>query len=208
MGKPRRGEREAATQTQSGRRLSRSFTFPWPELFSICVLSEQSLHLEVTFTFSREDYLHFIEFRAQRDRPKYLRRAFREVCILGGLYVVLFLLIRMPDVLAIGLAAFLAICCTVFLDWKRTRRMRRVPEHILGERLMRIGPDGLFGRFPRREVLSYWSGIQEIAEDEGYLFFFTGPSNAYVIPKRAFETAADLAQFRDAANSYWNAGRG
>jgi len=163
--------------------------------------------MEVTFTFTREDYLHFIEFWARRNRPKYLRRAFREVCILGGLYVVLFLLVGMPDALALGLAVFLAISCTVFLGWKRKRRMQRVPQRILGARMTRIGPDGLFGRFPRREVLSYWSGITEIAEDEDYLFFFTGPSNAYVVPKRAFASAADLAQFRDAANSYWNAGR-
>ena len=169
--------------------------------------SERSFDNEVAFTFSREDYLHFIEFWAQRERPKHLRRAFREVCILGGLYLVLFLLIRMPDMLAVGLAALLAICCTAFLDWKRKRRMRRVPERILGARMARIGPDGLFGRFPRREVLTYWKAITEITEDQDYLFFFTGPSNAYVIPKRAFASAADLDRFRESANSYWSAGR-
>jgi len=76
-----------------------------------------------------------------------------------------------------------------------------------GERVTRIGPQGIFGRFARYEILNYWSGVTEIAEDESYIFFFTGPSNAHVIPKRALATETDLTQFREFAGSYWSSSR-
>ena len=85
--------------------------------------------------------------------------------------------------------------------------MRRVKEDSLGERMTRIGPSGVFGRFPKFEILNYWTSITKIAEDERYFFFFTGGSRAHVVPKRAFATAGDLEQFRKVANTYWGSAR-
>jgi hypothetical protein len=164
--------------------------------------------MEVGFTFSREDYLHFVEFWAKRNRRSQLRRTARVFCLLFAGYVALFLLTHMPTAFAVGVAAFLATICTGLMHAMQRRRMRRVQEHSLGERTTRIGPEGVFGKFPRFEILNYWPGITEIAENENYLFFFTGGSNAHVVPKRAFATAEGLEQFREAANSYWKASRG
>lgn len=163
--------------------------------------------MEVIFTFSREDYLHFVEFWAKRNRRRHLRRTVRVFFLLFAGYVVLFLLCNMPTALAVGLGAFLAAICTAFLHWTRRRRINRVQERSLGERTTRIGPDGVFGRFSNFEILNYWKGITEIAEDENYLFYFTSASNAHVVPKRAFATADGLEKFREAANSYWKSSR-
>jgi len=86
--------------------------------------------------------------------------------------------------------------------------MRRVRETFIGERTVRIGPDGVLGRFPHGEILSYWSGITEIAEDGDYIFFFTDRFRAHVIPKRVFAAETDQTQFRESAKAYWKASRG
>jgi protein-S-isoprenylcysteine O-methyltransferase Ste14 len=164
--------------------------------------------MEVTFTFSREDYLHYIDFWTKRNGRARLRKTIRVFCLLFAGYVVLFLLSNMPVVFAIGLGALLATVCISLLHWLQRRRMRRVRESALGQRTTRIGPEGIFGKFSHFEVLNYWQGITEIAEDASYLFFFTSGSTAHVVPKRAFATADGLEQFRKAATSYWKSGRG
>jgi len=163
--------------------------------------------MEVIFTFSREDYQHYVEFWAKRNRRAQLRRTVRIFFLLFAGYVALFLLCQMSVVFAVGLGAFLAAICTAMFHWMLKRRMRRVQEHHLGERTTRIGPEGVFGKFSRAEILNHWAGITEIAEDENYVFLFTGGSNAHVVPKRAFATADALEQFRAAANSYWKSSR-
>ena len=163
--------------------------------------------MEVVFTFSREDYLHYVEFWAKRNRRTRLRRAVRIFFLLFAGYVALFLLCQMPVVFAVGLGGFLAAICAVMFHWMLKRRMRRVQERVLGQRTTRIGPEGVFGKFPQFEILNYWQGITEIAEDENYIFLFTGGSNAHVVPKRAFANADALKQFREAANSYWKSSR-
>jgi len=163
--------------------------------------------MEVTFTFSREDYLHYIDFWARRNRHKRVRREAQEFCIVGLLFLCLLLLEHMQSGYAVGLAILLASICVGVIHWQRRRWMRRVRQEFIGERTARMGPDGVFGRFPHGEILSYWSGVTEIAEDEGYIFFFTDRSRAHVFPKRAFASQADLTQFREDAKSYWSASR-
>ena len=114
---------------------------------------------------------------------------------------------NLATIYAVALAAILATISGSGVYWLQQRHMRRVREQVLGERTTRIGPEGVFGRFPEFEVLNYWKGISEIAEDESYLYFFTGGSRAHVVPKRAFATASELEQFREVANSYWKSGR-
>ena len=169
--------------------------------------SDQNEEMEVKYRFSHEDYLRFIDFWVRRNRRHYARQIVRVFVLLLVGYVALLLLSNVALPFALGLGAILATICTGSLIWVRRQRMRRVREHVLGERTTRIGPEGVFGRFPQFEILNYWKGITDIAEDESYLFFFTGGSRAHVVPKRAFATAGSLEQFRDAANSYWKSSR-
>lgn len=171
------------------------------------VPGDQSVQREVTYTFSHEDYLHFIDFWTKRNRRKYIWQIIRVFLLLLAGYIVLLLLSNVAAVYSVVLGTVMATITGAGLLWARRRRMRRVREKVLGERMTRVGPDGIFGRFPQFEVLNYWKGISEIAEDDGYLYLFTGGSRAHVVPKRAFVSATDLEQFCEAARSYWKSSR-
>lgn len=175
---------------------------------SSSVPSESDARIEVTYTFSHEDYLHFIDFWVKRNRRRYIRRIIRTSLTLWLGYLALFLMSNFATVHAAVLAAILATISSGAVFWVQRRHRRRVREDVLGERATRIGPEGIFGRFPHFEVLNYWKGISEIAEDNGYFFFFTGGSRAHVVPKRAFASASDLEHFREAATAYWKSNRG
>lgn len=170
--------------------------------------SEPHTQIEITYTFSHEDYLHFIDFWVKRNRRRYIRRSVRTFILLLLVYLCFFLMGHFAAVHAAVLAAILATISSGAVLWVQRRHRRRVREDVLGERATRIGPEGIFGRFPHFEVLNYWKGISEIAEDEGYFFFYTGGTRAHVVPKRAFASASDLARFREAATAYWKSNRG
>jgi hypothetical protein len=169
--------------------------------------SDAKAGIEVTYTFSHEDYLHFIDFWVKRNRGRYIRRTAGLFILLFLGYFVLFLMSNLMTVHAVILGAVLATISASVLNWAQGRRMRRVRKPVLGERMTKVGPEGVFGRFPQFEILNYWKGISEITEDESYFFFFTSGSRAHVVPKRAFANAGDVEQFREAANSYLNSSR-
>src|SRR5579864_8092120 len=120
--------------------------------------------MEVRFTFSREDYLHYVDFWAKRHRRAQRRSTIRVFFLLFAGYVALSLLSNMPVGFAIALGAFLATVSVSLIHWMQRRRMRRVRKSALGERTTRIGPEGIFGKFSHFEILNHWQGITEIAE--------------------------------------------
>lgn len=58
-----------------------------------------------------------------------------------------------------------------------------------------VREDGLAIRTPMGEGRLDWGHVNEVAENDHYLLLFTGGINAFIIPKRGFEsaTAADAA---------------
>jgi YcxB-like protein len=169
--------------------------------------SVQTTEIEITFSFSREDYLHFIDFWLKRNRRVHGRWMAQRFGLLLGAYLVLFLLLHLPVRFAVASSVFLAAFGTWFLRRAQLRRFRRVRQDVLGERTTRIGPEGIFGQYPTYQILNYWQGITEIGQDDEYLFFFTSETRAHVVPKRAFTNSGGVEQFRDAAKSYWISSR-
>jgi len=169
---------------------------------------DQAAQMEVVYSFTREDYLHFIRFWFRRNRGRHIRQIVRLFILLIVGYIAVFLMWNLALGLVLELSTELAIICTGVVYGAQRLRMRRIQENVLGDRTTRIGPEGIFGRFPQFEILNHWKGIREVAEDEGYVFFYTDETRAHVVPKRAFASLNDLDQFREAANSYWKSNRG
>ena len=44
-----------------------------------------------------------------------------------------------------------------------------------------------------------WKGVDRIEENQDYIFIFTSPSNAHIIPKRFFNSLKNAANFTDEA---------
>lgn len=164
--------------------------------------SDQDVRIEVAYAFSRDDYRHFIKFWFKRNRRRYIVQMVRLFVLLVVGYIALFLMWNLALGLILELSTEFAIICTGVVFGAQWIRMQRIQENAIGERTTRIGPEGIFGRFPHFEILSYWKGIREVAEDENYFFLYTDETRAHVVPKRTFASVTDLDQFREAVTSY------
>ena len=167
--------------------------------------AEQNTVVEVSFTFSREDYLHYVDFWLKRRRRSHQKWLLQRFGLALGASLVLFLLLNPQAVgLAVALALLLAVSTTWSLRRRQLRRYKHVRQEFLGERTTRISAEGLFGRYSLQEILTYWLAVTEMTEDDNYLFFFTASNGVNVVPKRAFPDANSLEQFREAAKSCRN----
>jgi hypothetical protein len=142
------------------------------------------------------------------DVQNFLQRPlFRLITAIGlaALVLGLFLLVLADrPLLALGLIAYGTLDLALvharsIRRWAAARRGRRllgtafqfelVPEH--GLRWTETGGNGELR----------WSSLTELREDERLLAFMAGGVLRATIPKRAFETPAELAAFRDEARS-------
>jgi hypothetical protein len=160
--------------------------------------------MEVEYEITADDLFAF-HWRATFRSPL-VRRAKRKAYIYW--FLALLLMAILPaigsDGFVIARADFTFLCVAypvvVLIRWLLDRRLTR--RAILGE-LKKVMPNkGLLGR--HKVVLNegvliertavgesrlLWAGVDRVEQNEEYIFIYTQPNAAHVIPKRAFDNA-------------------
>jgi hypothetical protein len=75
----------------------------------------------------------------------------------------------------------------------------------LGPNHIGLSSDGARLEGPKGQSLVYWSAVKHLVETKSRLFLFIGPSNAIVIPKRAFADQAGFEAAIGEAKAHLNA---
>ena len=75
---------------------------------------------------------------------------------------------------------------------------------VLGKHTLVIEPSGVTEKSTVAESKSTWSGIERIEDDSQYVYIFTGPLQAQVIPKRAFRSNEESQTFLEAAKTFFS----
>ncbi len=68
--------------------------------------------------------------------------------------------------------------------------------------LYTITPDGLHSKSKFSESLLYWSGFQKVIETDTFLFFHLSAAQGFMIPKRAFISPEQGAEFMRLVEHY------
>src|SRR5215467_1156564 len=103
----------------------------------------ENASMEVTFSFTREDYLHYIDYWLKRNRRAHRRWLLQRSGLLFGALLILSLSWNVPAAVAVGVALLCAGFATWSLRRNQVRRYRRMREDVLGARTVRIGPEGV-----------------------------------------------------------------
>ena len=75
---------------------------------------------------------------------------------------------------------------------------------VLGKHTVVIEPSGVTETSSVAESKSTWSGIERIEDDSQYVYIFTGPLQAQVIPKRAFRSNEESQTFLETAKAFFS----
>jgi len=71
---------------------------------------------------------------------------------------------------------------------------------VLGEHLIRFNEDFLVKITDVNEIQHSWKGIDRIEENQDYIYIYTTPFSAHIIPKRCFGNDEASTMFFDEAN--------
>ena len=92
-----------------------------------------------------------------------------------------------------GLFVQLAVMMSSMAETKR--RMLAATPQVWEERTIRLEADGLAQDTPSSQALFRWGGIQSVARDDTFIWFWLTEFNAVAVPLRAFASSEDAVAF-------------
>jgi hypothetical protein len=166
--------------------------------------------MEVEYELTPDD-LYAFQWRAATESPL-ARRTPRKVYL--GWFLALLLIAVMPAIGADGFVisrvnfTFLLIAFPIvaLLQWFLERRLiRRAIQHLLmqerpgrgqlGRHRLVLTEDGLVESTAVGESRTSWAGVDRVEQNPDYIFIYTAPAAAHVIPKRAFRDVREAERF-------------
>ena len=172
--------------------------------------------MEVEYELTRDDLFAF-QWRAAFKSPL-ARRAMRKAALYWFLALLVFTLLPAvgPDGFDVSLVSFtfLAVAFPLgalfhrLLVRRQTRRLilellkeEKPGRGQLGWHRVSLGEAGLTERTAVNESHTAWAGVDRVEQDEVYVFIYTAPAAALVIPKRAFGSPAEAESFYHLASA-------
>ena len=67
-----------------------------------------------------------------------------------------------------------------------------------GTHRLAFDTSGISEASPAAQHKHHWTAVERLSETSGHLFVLVAGGSAYIVPKRAFATAAEIAAFRSA----------
>lgn len=166
--------------------------------------------MEVEYQITRDDLYHF-QWRASRTSSFAKRSRFKNYLFLFACFVGFTVL---PAIDSEGLhvewlnftwltVVFpILILILVFLERRQVHRAiselvkDEKPNHgQLGAHKVTLGDSGVLEKTVVGEAHTTWAGVDRIEQDRDYIFIYTQPHAALVIPKRGFSSAQQAEAF-------------
>jgi len=174
------------------------------QLNPLFAASDQGGDMRIEFDLTPEDFFHFADHHishspTMRKIDWFFMTVPTTAIFLGFVYVarskplhgVLIGLFSAGLYLALGLLAGPRAVRSLI---RRTFRDGPRPAE-LGHHVFEMSPDGLADRSEHGEMRIRWSGIGRVREDASYVYLYTQPDAALVVPKRAFAHPDDAVGF-------------
>jgi len=171
--------------------------------------------MKVAFDRTVDDLVHFNEYH-WRHSPG-MRRMYRWGFVGAPVSGLVTALLVSRAGLTIAAFAFVAaaVLYSALIAWYSRWSLRWGVRKLLAEghnkgqlsrHAIEISPQGLTEETAHDQSKQSWTTIERVAEDESYIFIYTQPVAAHIIPKAAFDTPDQAAAFMRAATSFHQAG--
>ena len=96
-----------------------------------------------------------------------------------------------------------AVFAVPYINWRTRTAARRLlgegrNEGFYGECEVILEPEGIRETRPSGSTTRNWSAVERVAVTPQHLFVYTSGIEAFVVPRRAFDTDADFSRFASA----------
>lgn len=172
--------------------------------------------MEVEYEITPDDLYSFQWRAATRSRMAKRARRKAYLYLLVSFLVLALLPAIGPDGLDLSRTSFMwivvafPVVASIFwlLDRRQTRRailellqQEKPGRGQLGAHKISLNETGLLESTVVGESRTSWGGVHRIEEDQDYIYIYTGPIAAHIIPKRAFSSLQEAKSFYHLASA-------
>lgn len=167
--------------------------------------------MQVQYQLDLDDVVAFSSYHSRSSKGT--RRRLRLIQVCGIIFALIAALmwtrwgIGLRTLFCTGYALFLLFGYPAYYRLSVKRNTRKIYSEgqnkgALGKHIISIDADGVAEISQVGESRTAWGGIEKVEENEDYVFLYTGSLQAHVIPKLAFLSEGEAAEFLQLARVY------
>lgn len=166
--------------------------------------------MQIKYHLTEEDYINFNLFHMKNSKTAMKALKVQRFLIPIVYMVVAYVFASVLDgsyILSFSIFGIMGILWIIFYPKYHynfvLRQVRKMitegkNEGLLGDHLMTISEEGVHDENPKGETKVSWSGIQDLKENEHYLYLYNSAVSAYILPKREVR---DIEELRTVLNT-------
>ncbi|HSE31888.1 MAG TPA: YcxB family protein [Pyrinomonadaceae bacterium] len=176
-------------------------------------MSTPNTSMQIDYDLTAEDAAAFSVYNF-RTSPRFKRRL--RISQAMGVFATLIIAVVWPNWTIIDRLIFTVLLFLLFVfgyplyyRWAIRRNALKTysaakSKSVLGEYTVIIESAGLTEKGSVSESKVAWSGVEKIENDNQYIYIFTSPLQAHVIPKRAFRNNEESQTFLETAKRFFS----
>jgi hypothetical protein len=163
--------------------------------------------MDLKYQLTEEDYINFNLFHMKNSET--IMKSVRNQRIFTPVFYLLFsvvfsFLLDIPFLVSFTPFFILSVLWVLFypkyLFGRAIRHTKKLVkegrnESILGEHHMVLNDEGIVDKTSKGETKVTWSGINELKENDQYIYLYNSALSSYILPKREFENVEEIRQY-------------
>jgi hypothetical protein len=163
--------------------------------------------MDLRYQLTEEDYINFNLFHMKNSET--IMKSVRNQRIFTPVFYLLFsvvfsFLLDIPFLVSFTPFFILSVLWVLFypkyLFGRAIRHTKKLikegrNESILGEHHMVLNDEGIVDKTSKGETKVTWTGINELKENDQYIYLYNSALSGYILPKREFENVEEIRQY-------------
>jgi hypothetical protein len=163
--------------------------------------------MDLKYQLTEEDYINFNLFHMKNSET--IMKSVRNQRIFTPVFYLVFsvvfsFLLDIPFLVSFTPFFILSVLWVLFypkyLFGRAIRHTKKLVkegrnENILGEHHMVLSDEGIVDKTSKGETKVTWSGINELKENDQYIYLYNSAVSGYILPKREFENVEEIRRY-------------
>ncbi|TCZ79273.1 YcxB family protein [Paenibacillus albiflavus] len=161
--------------------------------------------MKITLDITKEDYWKFNKYTLLK-MPKYRTKTYFSLIVSPLFIVILLNFIVHNWAYAIVAGLISGVLANIYVIFSMKRKIMKLVDNspgIIGEHIVEVNASGLHGSTSVNNSQYLWDGVQELRQNQEYIYIYVNNIQGFIIPKRSFSNKAEENEFIRAVMENW-----
>jgi len=161
--------------------------------------------MKITIDITKEDYWKFNQY-TMFQMPRYRTKTYFSLIVFPFIIVILLNYVVHNWAYAIVVGLISGIFIDIYVIFSMKRRIMKLVDNspgIIGEHIVEVNASGLYSSTSINQSQYLWNGIQELRQNQEFIYIYINNIQGFIIPKRSFASKAEENEFMRAVMDNW-----